>query len=290
MRTTLLSVATILALVVSSPGHASVSEEYDPQDAAATLTWWDARILPRGAEPRVAFAAAIEADRDYVRGMRPHHAGALSMSETYLRDPAARNPALRSLARAIIVNQTHEIRLLDEVARLLDEPVTTASLGIARAAVRPIGTEGLANQWRYIRAPIPNLAYVGGEVGERDVRFAKAMIIHHSAALDMARRFNVNPQARNTFLALLNVDIVTDQSQEIALMRNIVAAYPGDADLVRIDPSEIHGMEGHREMGGHAAHTAPAPAHDHGMAQPRTERRFTSRRPAAVQGTQQHHH
>ena len=60
----------------------------------------------------------------------------------------------------------------------------------------------------------------------------------------------------------MNVDIITDQSQEIALMRSVIAAYPGDAAAVQVDPSMIHGMEGMGHAGGHAAPT-PAGAAPH---------------------------
>ena len=55
-------------------------------------------------------------------------------------------------------------------------------------------------------------------VGERDVLFAKAMIMHHEGAVEMAREYHANADARNGYLGLMNVDIVTDQTQEIALM------------------------------------------------------------------------
>ena len=61
----------------------------------------------------------------------------------------------------------------------------------------------------------------------------------------------------------MNVDITTDQTQEIALMRRVIAAYPGDAAAVRVDPSMVHGMEGMRHGGhrpaDHAGHSAAAP-------------------------------
>lgn len=252
-------------------GHAFVAEAYDPDEAPIPNTWFDARLLPPGTDPATTLAEAVRADREYVRGMRPHHAGALTMSEEYLRDPAARNPDLRRLARAIVVNQAFEIRLLDDVARKLDEPPRVLDLGLVRLAIRPEGTEALGQQWRFIRQPVPVLTGTGGEVTERDVRFAKAMMVHHGAALDMARAYQSNPAARNNFIGLLNVHIITDQSQEIALMRNVVAAYPGDASAIRVDPSEIHGMAGHMAMSG-GGHTQggeagmPASAHQHGEA------------------------
>ena len=45
--------------------------------------------------------------------MRPHHAGALTMSQDYLQDPASSSPLLHQLARAIIINQKLEVLLLD---------------------------------------------------------------------------------------------------------------------------------------------------------------------------------
>jgi len=261
MRRIALGVLAAVALAtVGAPrvGNAFVADAYDPDEAPIQNTWFDTRLVSRGTDPADAFADAVRADREYVRGMRPHHAGALTMSEEYLRDPQARNPDLRRLAQAIIVNQAFEIGLLDDVARKLDEAPRVLDLGLVRLAMRPEGTEGLGQQWRFIRQPVPVLTGTGGEVSERDVRFAKAMMVHHGAALDMARAYNSNPAARNNFIGLLNVHIITDQAQEIALMRNVVAAYPGDADAVRVDPSDVHGMGGHMAMPGAEGHSGPS--------------------------------
>lgn len=245
-----------LAMAAAAPASAMVGDDYDPDRASIATTWY-----------RLADPAALQADRDYVVGMRRHHAGALTMSEAYLADPHASSPILRRLAQAIIPNQRFEIDLLDEVARNLDQPPVVINLGIVRFALQPAATEGLGQIQRFIKAPIPSpvdmLLLPTGPVTERDVQFAKAMTIHHQGALDMARAYNANANARNQFLRLLNVDIVTDQSQEIALMRRVIAAYPGDANAVQVDPSMIHGMEGMQHGGGHAghdSHRAAAPA------------------------------
>src|SRR5690606_13221020 len=94
-----------------------------------------------------------------------------------------------------------------------------------------------------------------GPITERDVLFAKAMIIHHAGALDMAQAYNDDPVGQNTFLEMLNLDIVTDQAQEIALMQAVVDRYPGDAEAIVVDPSMVHGMSGHGQAGrdGHGA-------------------------------------
>src|SRR3546814_18261508 len=83
----------------------------------------------------------------------------------------------------------------------------------------------------------------GPEITERDVLFAKAMIIHHQGAVEMARAYDGDPDGRNTFLRLLNLEIITDQSQEIALMQAVVDRFADDAAAIVVDPSMVHGME-----------------------------------------------
>lgn len=227
--------------------------------------------------PAAALPAVLKADRDYLTGMRAHHAGALTMSQEYLADPEARSPALRQLAYAITVNQRYEIALMDEVARKLDQPPGFIGSGPARLAIQPAATESLAQQLRFSRAPIPGPLTPASPpdrpMSARDVQFAKAMTIHHQAALDMARGYQADPNARNSFLGLLNVDILTDQSQEIAFMRRTMGAYPGDVEAVPVPASMIHGMEG-MSPGGHgrqgeAAQPASADPHaGHGGASP----------------------
>jgi uncharacterized protein (DUF305 family) len=243
IRTSLLLAAATLAL--AAPSMAAIEEGYQPGGAPVPTTWY---------EP--ASPAALKADRDYVAGMRPHHAGALTMAREYLADPQASSPMLKALAVAIIHNQSFEIGLLDEVSRNLDRPPIVLNLGLARIALQPSATEGLGQLQKFQRSPIPGaaaaLADPGAPVTARDVQFARAMTVHHQAALETARAYHANPDARNGFLGLMNVDIVTDQSQEIALMRRVIATYPGDPDAVQVDASMIHGMEGMRHGGGHA--------------------------------------
>lgn len=257
LRRTLAAIAAMLALAAAQPAFAAVGEDYDPDRAPVTTTWYG-----------LVDPVALRADRDYIAGMRPHHAGALTMSQEYLADPQATNPVLRRLAQAIIRNQRYEIELLDEVGRRLDAPPVTYDLGLFRVTLQPQATEGLAQTQRFMKEPVPGpLVFGAGPVNERDVQFAKAMAIHHQGALDMAKAYNANPNARNGFLRLLNVHIITDQAQEIALMHRVIAAYPGDTDAVQVPASMIHGMEGMAHGGDHVGHgTAPAGHGGHGTA------------------------
>jgi uncharacterized protein (DUF305 family) len=265
-----------------------VGDDATPSGAPLTTTWYVA------ADP-----AAQQADRTYVAGMRPHHAGALSMSREYLADPARGSKLMQALARAIIANQDFEISVLDAVAANLDRPAIRLPFGLL---LQPVATEGIGDRQRFFRAPVPSAAaYPVAPMTERDVLFAKAMILHHEGALEMARAYHANPAARNGFLGLMNVDILTDQSQEIALMRWAIAAYPGDPDRIVVDPSMVHGMEGMRHAGAaaggtadhgaaHAGHAeAPTPAAAATDASPAPARRATlppkPRRPAAIAPT-----
>ncbi len=236
-------------LALAAPAMAAIEEGYLPGGAPVPTTWY---------EP--ANPAAQKADRDYVTGMRPHHVGALTMSQEYLADPEASSPVLKALAQAIIRNQAFEIGLLDEVSRNLDRPPIVLNLGFTRLVLQPSATEGMGQMQRFIRSPMPGpmaaLTNPGAPVTARDVQFAKGMTIHHQAALEMARAYHANPAARNSFLGLMNVDIITDQTQEIALMRSVIAAYRGDPDAVQVDASMIHGMEGMHHGVGRGRHPA----------------------------------
>jgi uncharacterized protein (DUF305 family) len=239
-----------LALLAALPARAAIEEGYVPGGTPVTTTWYGRSD-----------AAALRADRAYIRGMRPHHAGALTMARDYLADPAARSPALRRLAEAIIRNQSFEIGLLDDVARNLDRPPVRLGVGPLGIALQPMATEGVAQRQGFMRAPIPGVLDAVGPVSVRDVQFAKAMTVHHQAALDMARAYQADPAARNGFLGLLNVDIVTDQSQEIALMRAVTAAYAGDAAAIAVEPGMVHGMEGMQHQ--HSAAEEQPVGHHH---------------------------
>jgi uncharacterized protein (DUF305 family) len=197
----------------------------------------------------------IRADLDYAANMRQHHEGALTMSRAYLEDPRGTNPILRKMARGIIANQRFEIAVLDVIQRhAATDPETVLDLGFARIVRRAAGEDGLEHEWGVLKREPPgflDLALAPGlESSERDVKFAKEMMIHHQAAVDMARRYNADPQASNLILKRLNLDIVIDQTYEIGFLQQIVDRFPGDPDTVEID-DQIPGMEGMDHGAGH---------------------------------------
>ncbi|HCM84230.1 MAG TPA: DUF305 domain-containing protein [Alphaproteobacteria bacterium] len=214
-----------LILLTANPALARVEESYRP-DKIADLTLIYNRVTP----------ASRAADMEFVKGMTPHHAGALTMSEEYLNNPGASSPTLKKLARGIIHNQKFEIGMLAAIHTLAEKPL--AEIGEYRA----VAVQGLAQNQKFIFAPMPDSFGLRGEnISAADVAFAKGMIVHHQGAVDMAHDYLNNPNATNNYLRLMCNDIITDQSQEIALMEAVISAYPGDAAAVK--PAKVHGMD-----------------------------------------------
>jgi uncharacterized protein (DUF305 family) len=113
--------------------------------------------------------------------------------------------------------------------------------------MQQIATDGLSQNQRFFRAPMPGPLDKWADrnpVSAEDVRFAKAMIVHHQGALDMANAYLQNPDTDNGYLERMCLDILLDQQQEIDFMHSVIAQYPGDADAIKIDPTMVHGMEG----------------------------------------------
>jgi uncharacterized protein (DUF305 family) len=221
---------------MAAPARAHLEKDYDPGAPLATTPWYEYMTK-----------ANIAADLDFIEGMRPHHAGALTMSEEYFKSKGASSARLHELVNSIVKNQTFEIGVMDHMRDILKK-----APGSASGQVIQVAELGLAQNQKFVHTPPPayNAQNPFGQdtVSKRDVQFAKAMIIHHEGALDMCHDYLDNPASENGYMELLCQDILTSQSQEIALMHDIIAEYPGDAD--KIKPSAIHGME-HMAHGKH---------------------------------------
>jgi len=242
----------LVAAVLIAFSGAALAIEYEPDEGTeAHVPTVVHDMLLVGPEEAID-PGIIRADLDFTAGMTQHHEGAVTMSRAYLDDPRGTNPILRKMARGIIANQRFEIAMLDVVRRhATSEPETVLDLGFARIVRRATGIDGLEHEWGVLKREPPgflDLALAPGlESSERDVKFAKEMMIHHQGALDMARRYNADPQATNLVLKRLNLDIVVDQSYEIGFLQQIVDRFPGDPDAVEID-DQIPGMEGMGHM------------------------------------------
>jgi uncharacterized protein (DUF305 family) len=238
----------LIASVLVAPSGASFAIEYEHDEGTEAHVPTVVHDLALVGPEETVDPRTIRADLDYAAGMQRHHEGALTMSRDYLDDPRGTNPVLRKMARGIIANQRFEIAVLDVIQRhAATEPETVVNLGFARIVRRAAGIDGLEHEWGVLKREPPgfvDLALAPGlQSSERDVKFAREMMIHHLGALEMASRYNADPQATNLILRRLNLDILTDQSYEIGFLQQIVDRFPGDPAAVEID-DQIPGMEG----------------------------------------------
>lgn len=237
----LLSLFLTMSVLLPVAALAGVEPDYQSGEPRAVMPWYE-----------TVTAQSRGADYRFIKGMRPHHAGALTMAEDYLSQSSAQSPLLKQLARGIVRNQTFEIGMLDTVEERLK-----ASEGQDGRSV--VALKGLSQREQFYRAPVPGFLDNNAPrdfVSVTDVKFAKAMIVHHEAALVMCRDYLKDRAVNNGYVELMCRDILLDQAQEIALMNTIIGRYPGDADQIAFDPSMVHGMEGMEGMshGSHAAH------------------------------------
>lgn len=150
-------------------------------------------------------------DIDFVRGMIPHHQGAVDMALVELR--YGKDEEVKALARWIIKWQETEIGLMKQwllgrdsawVAKNVDALETVKAYKASMAAMHQ-------NM---------NITFSG----DADQDFVRGMIPHHQAAVDMAVIFTKT--ARDPFLRTLASDIIRSQRQEIAQMQEWLAAHP----------------------------------------------------------------
>jgi uncharacterized protein (DUF305 family) len=246
-------IATIAPVVVAAFAGAVQATPYiaDPGDEAhVPIVVQDFFLVGNG---RDGARRAMQADLTFARDMARHHQGAVEMASAYLDDPRGTNPVIRHLARAIIHNQAFEMAVLDVVRRHVEAgPTTITRLGPYQIVALRRGVDGLEHEWFFVEAPPPSVLDLWFSSGPRmsafDVQFARPMIEHHSAALDMATAYNTNPDGGSSVLGPLNINILISQRYEIGLLRRLIAHYPGDPAMVPDDPRMMEIM--HRSMGG----------------------------------------
>lgn len=233
MKTSYLLCALLLTTMMVPAAQAAIEPDYISEFPPVSTPWFD--YVTRDSK---------QADLDFITGMHPHHAGALTMSKQYLENDKSLNKGLMALAGGIIHNQKFEIYMLETVEnrmKAFNPPEGGKQYG-------QIASKGLAQANKYRKLPMPAFKDKGN-VSAEDVRFAKAMKIHHEGALIMARDYLANPHVDNGYLRGMCFDIIRDQTMEIAYMDDIVSAYKGDASAIKIDPSMVHGMEGMKHGG-----------------------------------------
>lgn len=196
--------------------------------------------------------AIAQADIEFARNMARHHQGAVDMARLYLDDPRGRNPVIRRLAQSIIANQQFEIAVLESVRRRVEAgPRVIAASDERRLVALDRGIDGLEHVWRFNKAPPPSMVDIlltpDDGTSDFDVQFARPMIRHHRAAIEMAEKYDTTAPHVNRIVFGLNRQIKIDQAYEIALMQRLLDRYPREVAAVPDDPEMMAAMK--RSMG-----------------------------------------
>lgn len=145
-----------------------------------------------------------DADVDFVRGMIPHHQGAIDMAKIQLK--YGKDECLRDLAKRIILAQEEEIGFMQSWLRGRNSGYIAPD---AKTAISTVEFEKSMTEMHKNMA----IAYSG----DPDVDFARGMIPHHQGAIDMAWILKEN--GSNPDLRPMLDDIIRSQGQEIAMMK-----------------------------------------------------------------------
>lgn len=176
--------------------------------SALTLTGCVAGEREPASTPTASTAAFASADVMFAMMMIPHHQQAVAMSDALLARDGIDEP-VRDLAEAIKAAQQPEIELMET---WLDD--WTTEFG---DTVRMTPGDGMM----MAEMDTSTLEEASGADAERV--FLEEMIVHHEGAIEMSQALldsGENPEA----LALART-IITDQTDEIAYMRDVLSEY-----------------------------------------------------------------
>lgn len=99
-----------VAIAQQPQGHSSPGAPPAATGDSAAATAYKAANMKMHKDMGIAFTG--DADADFVRGMIPHHQGAIDMAKVVLAH--GKDPALKTLATSIIADQEKEIAMMRE--------------------------------------------------------------------------------------------------------------------------------------------------------------------------------
>ena len=181
-------------------------------DAAMTKMMNDMAVKPTG-----------DVDHDFVAMMAPHHQGAIDMSEAELR--YGHNEQLIRIAQDIVVEELQEIAAMHAaLGEKLTPTEATLAASFAGTAAVPADNvpRSLKTERPFLAENAAAMTKMMNEMtikpsGNIDRDFVAMMVPHHQGAIDMAQtelRYGREAQLRR-----IAQEIITDQNQQISLMR-----------------------------------------------------------------------
>jgi uncharacterized protein (DUF305 family) len=149
----------------------------------------------------MAIALTGNADADFVRGMIPHHQGAVDMAEIALK--FGKDETVRKLATDIVAAQRTEI------AQMQAWLAKNASMPASSNAKTVIEAYEEINKQMHADMNMPL-------TGDADADFMRGMIPHHEGAIEMAKvllRYGADAELRK-----LGEAVVRSQTDEVVMM------------------------------------------------------------------------
>ena len=182
----------------------NMSQHVDPGTKNIYLTIMDTMMKNMESIPQL-----TNFETDFIAEMIPHHMGAVSMSVYEIK--YGRNAEMIQLAKSIQTEQTYEIQVmhiwLDRYLSLISEISNEYRVAMAKSMHKMMDHMPLNEQLKDI-----------------DKSFARVMIPHHQAAIDMSRIVLI--YSKDQQISALARNIMSSQEVEIEQMRNFLQKEP----------------------------------------------------------------